>query len=238
MVKGKYFFKNVTVLNVGLMVIIILMLIYMLFFFDANVDYAISSLGNTSKAQNVTPSGQVTYPSPSDYALIAEANLFHPEREIPPEKQKQQELPRPELVLYGTLISDSISLAYLEDMKAPRKTEGRGRRQIVLRIGDTLSGYTLKNIEIDKVIMERGEDRIIVRVINPQRRKTRESATTPVTTDSQKLPSQMIRNTASTAGQKVTLEQAAKSLIISQPLPKTRAPMTPAEERAKAFFTR
>lgn len=110
-------------------------------------------------------------PSPSDYMIIAEENLFHPERKIPVEKKAEQPLPKPEFVLYGTLITDDMRLAYLEDMKAPYSTQGRGRRQTVLKIGDTMSGFTVKEIDIGKIVMVRGEERIEVNVIESSKRK-------------------------------------------------------------------
>jgi len=45
-----------------------------------------------------------------DYAVIPEKNLFHPDRIIPVEK-KEVTIPRPEFVLYGTLIVDDVRIA-------------------------------------------------------------------------------------------------------------------------------
>jgi hypothetical protein len=112
-------------------------------------------------------------PSPADYMMIAEENLFHPERKIPAEKKEEQPLPKPEFVLYGTLITDNISLAYLEDLKAPHSTPGRGKRQTALRKGDTLSGFTLKEIETEKIVMVRGEERIELKVADSSKPKIR-----------------------------------------------------------------
>jgi len=115
-------------------------------------------------------SGKIQFPSPSDYTIIADENVFHPNRKIPPEKKAEPApLPKPEVILYGTVIADNVSLAYLEDLKAPRNTPGRGKRQITMKTGDILSGFTLKEIEADKIVMVRGEEKMIVYVKNTQR---------------------------------------------------------------------
>jgi len=111
--------------------------------------------------------------SPSDYTIIAEENLFHPDRKIPVEKKAEQPLPKPEFVLYGTLITDDLRLAYLEDLKAPYSSPGRGRRQTVLKIGDTISGFTVKEIGTDQIVMVKGEESLIVNVIDPDIKKNR-----------------------------------------------------------------
>jgi len=112
-------------------------------------------------------------PSVLEYALIGENNLFHPERIIPVEKKEEQPLPKPEFVLYGTLITNDVSLAYLEDMKAPRSSPGRGRRQTALRKGETLAGFTLKEIEHEMIVMVRGEEKMTVPIDNPSHPKQR-----------------------------------------------------------------
>ena len=110
--------------------------------------------------------------------IISEENPFHPERKIPVEKKAEQPLPKPEFVLYGTLITDDLKMAYLEDLKAPRSTSGRGKRQVALKQGDSLSGFRVKEIEAGKVVMVRGDDRIIVPIIDPAH--TREGQATTV----------------------------------------------------------
>ncbi|MBM4146840.1 MAG: hypothetical protein FJ240_11330 [Nitrospira sp.] len=117
-------------------------------------------------------------PSVLEYALIGENNLFHPERKIPVEKKEEQPLPKPEFVLYGTLITNDISLAYIEDMKAPRSSPGRGRRQTALRKGETIAGFTLKEIEHEMIVMVRGEEKMTVPIDDPSHPKERKSIET------------------------------------------------------------
>ncbi len=117
----------------------------------------------------------VVNPPMQDYAVIPEKNLFHPDRIIPVEK-KEVTIPRPEFVLYGTLIVDDVRIAYLSDKKAPRTTPGRGERQVGLKVGETLSGYTLKEVLPDAAVLARGEDRIEIKIISPENKKNRGAA--------------------------------------------------------------
>ncbi len=131
--------------------------------------------------KKVDAAGALSYrefspPSASDYASIGDDNVFHPDRIIPPEKKGEPELPRPDFVLYGTMVSDEQQVAYLEDLKAPRTTPGRGKRQIALKKGDTLSGFTLKEVGPDKIFMTRGEEYLFVHVIDKRKSKMRDSA--------------------------------------------------------------
>jgi type II secretory pathway component PulC len=121
----------------------------------------------------------VQSPSAMEYTVIADQNVFNPERKIPPEKKDEKPLPKPEFVLYGTLITDDASIAFLDDLKAPYTTPGRGKRQKTLRIGNSLSGYTLSEVYADRVVMVRGEDRMELRVIDPSHAKARESGGGP-----------------------------------------------------------
>ncbi|MGE5840430.1 MAG: hypothetical protein ACM34H_10880, partial [Deltaproteobacteria bacterium] len=110
--------------------------------------------------------------------IISEQNLFHPERRIPPEKKEAPPLPKPEFVLYGTLVTEETQLAFMEDKKAPYSTPGRGPRQTPLKLGQPLSGFVLKEIGTDKVMMARGEETIVVHLSEATRPKTREGALT------------------------------------------------------------
>jgi hypothetical protein len=119
---------------------------------------------------------QAKPPSPFDYVVVAEQNLFHPDRKIPVEKKEAaapKPLPKPDFVLYGTFISDGLKIAYIEDMKLPYSTPGRGERQLALHPGENLSGYTVSEIYSDKVEMVRGDDRIEIKVLDPAKIKSR-----------------------------------------------------------------
>jgi hypothetical protein len=144
----------------------------------------------TNISVNVTPPalteagtgqpGQAAAGSPapvySDYASIAEQNVFHPSRRIPLEKKGDLAVPRPEVILYGTLITDDMRLAYVEDKKSPRTTPGRGKRQIALKKGETLSGYVLKEVEKDRIELVKGDDRIVVYLSDRNKARSDETA--------------------------------------------------------------
>jgi hypothetical protein len=179
--KLKLLLKNINLLNIILIAAILSIASYVIL---PLLNMSVKFTPATPK-QISLPKGEETaqsqIPSPSDYLIVAEQNLFHPERKIPPEKKEEQPLPKPEFVLYGTLITDDVSIAYLEDKKSPRTTPGRGRRQTALKKGDTMSGYTLKEIDPDKIVMVKGEETLIVKVIEPNVKKDREggSASAP-----------------------------------------------------------
>lgn len=139
---------------------------------DLEAKYALPPAKKTIDGEEELPV-ENQLPSITEYTIVSEENLFHPERRIPPEKKEEQPLPKPEFVLYGTLITDDTRLAYLEDLKSPRNTPGRGKRQIVLKKGDSMSGFTLKEIEAEQVVMVRGEEKVVVPVQDPSRQKER-----------------------------------------------------------------
>jgi hypothetical protein len=173
--KFKKIIQNINLLNILLLLVILTFALYSLFpLIDIKVKYSLPDVKKKSDdAEEATVQKQI--PSIAEYMNIPEENLFHPERKIPAIKKEEQPLPKPEFVLYGTLITDDVSMAYLEDLKAPFTTPGRGKRQTPLKKGDTMSGFTLKEIETDKVVMLRGEERLVISLNDP---KTRESVAT------------------------------------------------------------
>jgi len=235
--KLKYFFKNITILNISLLTIIIGMIHYSVIpFFHADIKY---TLPLQKKAIVTEEANQTEFspPSPTDYMNIAEENLFHPERRIPPEKKVEQELPKPDFVLYGTMVSDDLNVAYLEDLKAPRTTPGRGKRQVAIKKGDMLSGFMLKEIDTDKIVMMRGEEKMTVHLIDPQKPKQRE------------VPAPVIRQTPAQTAQpaqkaKPTAPTTQKAPVAKQVLPAPKEqpvrppPRSAFESTVRGFFDR
>ncbi len=189
MQRVKYFFRNINLLNLILSAIIVLILYTIFPSFKMQLKYSLPSIKKSlDNQEEKLPESRTHIISPSDYMLVSEENLFHPERRIPPEKKEEQPLPKPEFVLYGTLITNDISFAYLEDTKAPRNTPGRGKRQIAMKKGDTLSGFNLKEINVDSIVMARGEEKITIYVYNTQKPKKRDLIAHPSTVP--KVPQQ------------------------------------------------
>jgi type II secretory pathway component PulC len=119
---------------------------------------------------------QVAAKMPSDYAVIGEQNLFHPERTIPVDKKV--EVPRPEVVLYGTMMGTD-RFALIEDKKNPVTTPGRGNRQRFVRKGEVISGYTVTDIMSDRITLARGDDRMTVMLADPGKQRTGDAGALP-----------------------------------------------------------
>ncbi len=168
--------RNVNVINLGLSALVLYFAYFLLFpLMDLPVVYSLPPVkpSATEKTETEAPSPPTL--NPMEYTLIADQNLFHPERKIPPEKKAEAPLPKPEFVLYGTLVTSDMGIAYLEDKKgAPVTTQGRGKRQTALKKGESLSGYILKDLFNDRVVMNRGEETVTVYLNDPQAPKVRE----------------------------------------------------------------
>ena len=181
--KAGYLFRSINVLNILLAAAICGAFCYVVLP-SAGVAPKISlpAAGRPAAPAAEKKDGRETA-APIDYSIIGEENLFNPERKIPSEKSAETEkaLPKPEFVLYGTVITDGMSVAYLEDKKTPLSTPGRGKRARVLKKGDTLSGFTLKDIEADRVLMARGEEMMTVYLFDPnaKSRNAEEKSKTP-----------------------------------------------------------
>ncbi len=124
--------------------------------------------------EKMAPESSVSY---ADFISIAEKNLFHPEREIP--KSETAAIPKPELILYGTLITDDVSIAYVEDKRAPYSTPGRAKRQTALKKGNSIGGYVLREIEPNRIVLVKGEDKLVVMLDDNAKRKGSEAAPSP-----------------------------------------------------------
>lgn len=68
--------------------------------FNLHVKYTLTARKKTTGDKDIKTVESHT-PPPSDFTLIAEENLFHPDRKIPAEKKEEQPLPKPDFVLYA-----------------------------------------------------------------------------------------------------------------------------------------
>ena len=234
----KSLFRNINLLNLILITAVIIFGNYIVLpFLNINFKYALPAGKKTIIIKEEKPP-VIEIPSHMDYTMVAEENLFHPERKIPLEKKVEQPLPKPDIVLYGTLITDDISLAYIEDLKAPFSTPGRGKRQTALRKGDTISGFTLKDVEADKIVMVRGEEKMLVYLIDPSHPKTREIL--PPST--QRATSRPTPKGQPTAKSQVTHKEAKQQLesLLKPETPTTKQetlpPQSPEEQSIFEFF--
>lgn len=161
----RYLYTNVNILNLAILASVIAIIVFAVIpLFRMGAKFTLPQVKPKPVAEVAAPAEKTPAPSPVDYAMIGENNLFHPERKIPPLKTDEQALPRPDLVLYGTIIADGATIAYIEDRKSPKTTPGRGNRQTAVKKGDILSGFVVREIEADKIVLLRGDETMVVQL--------------------------------------------------------------------------
>ena len=156
----QYLISSLNVLNLSLLVAAGVFFFYFLTpLLSAPLSVKVPSPKEISQEMPVSAS-ETAKLSVADYAVIGEQNLFHPNRAIPSEKKADQLVARPELVLYGTMITNGMKIAFVQDKKAAPTTPGRGARQIAVKEGESVSGYTLKEITEKMIFLVNGEDQM------------------------------------------------------------------------------
>jgi hypothetical protein len=172
------FYRDVNLLNIVLFVTILALVAFAVVpLFDTRVRFTLPAAKPKAAAQQeASAASSAQAPSPSDYTAIAENNLFHPERRTP---KDEKPLPKPELVLYGTIVGDGASVAYVEDKKSPKTTPGRGKRQTAIKKGDVISGFVLKEIEVDRIVLTRGEETMVVYLADAGKQRGTETTLSP-----------------------------------------------------------
>ncbi len=174
--RARYLLGNINLINIMLTGVLIFLVNYMLLpFLNKSMQFTFPVIKKHEAINAVSGKkpDQTKTPSPLDYVIITEQNIFHPARKIPVEIKEAQPLPKPDFVLYGTLISDDINIAYIEDKNSPVKSPGRGERQTPLKLGESMSGFTLKELSEDRAVMARGDERVTVYLVDPQKPKER-----------------------------------------------------------------
>ena len=58
------------------------------------------------------------------------------------------------------MIVNGLKIAYVEDKKATPSTSGRGARQLVVKEGDNISGFILKQITENIIVLANGEEQM------------------------------------------------------------------------------
>jgi hypothetical protein len=171
----RYIYRNINPLNIILFISAVLIALGALSpYFYPQIRYNLPVAKLPPAEEEKPPEAPVAGPSMPDYMIIAEQNLFHPDRKIPPEKKEAQQLPKPELILFGTLVTDGMSVAYVEDKKNPKTSPGRGKRQTVMKKGDVVSGFVLKEIEADRIMLARGDETMVVYLNQGDKTRTSE----------------------------------------------------------------
>lgn len=123
------------------------------------------------------PGEEAAVPLPTDYAVVSEMNLFHPQRVIPIDAKK--ELPKPELFLCGIIMYGNQRVAFVEDKKNPTTSPGRGKRQAELRKGSVYAGYSVTEINADNIVLTRGEQSVSVYLMDQAKRGGKSTPSVP-----------------------------------------------------------
>ncbi len=172
----KYIIKSAHLLNIFLIIAVVFYARYaVLPVLNTSIKYSLPKSKDIILSEEDKPVINQS-PSLSEFMVVADQNLFHPDRIIPAVKITAPPVPPPEIVLYGTLITDNESYAYLEDKKSSYKTPGRGKRQLVLKKGSIIGGYTLTTIEDNKIELIKGENKMVVNLMDSRKPKTREDS--------------------------------------------------------------
>jgi hypothetical protein len=112
---------------------------------------------------------------PKRYKSISEKNLFSPDRKEFPVPlgpgEAKKPLARPNVTLYGIVISDELSSAVISNLG--RRTEKNERDTISVKIGDKVGEYRVAKILGDRINLEAEGDSFDVLLYDPSRPKSR-----------------------------------------------------------------
>jgi hypothetical protein len=158
----RYILKSINTVNLILGAALLLMVGYLLLPLNRAKTVIAPQIQPAAKQAAVQQAPEEQPNAAADYVVIADRNLFHPERIIPVEKKEEKPLPKPDFVLYGTLIDGGTKLAFMDDLKSLYTTQGRGKRQRVIAQGENLSGFVLSEVRADRIVMARGEEKVTV----------------------------------------------------------------------------
>jgi hypothetical protein len=186
----RYLVRSINPLNILLLIIMIAAAIGILFpLMKANARYTLPQVNPKPVEETEKPQEKIGNILPSDYTIIGELNLFHPERRVPVDK-KAEEIPKPELILYGTMIQDNVQYAFIEDKKSPKTTPGRGNRQTTVKKGDVIGGFVISEIGTDRITLIKGDEKMTVLLANADKRNGSAAIQRPIQTTAPATPSQ------------------------------------------------
>jgi hypothetical protein len=234
MQKTRRMLSNFNVINIILAGALLLFLSYgvlPMFGKTARITVPVAKKQPAASVPATEKPGELKTPSPADYVVIADQNLFHPERKIPVENKDAAAPPppKPEFVLYGTLLTDDLQIAYMEDRKAPQNSPTRGKKQIPVKRGDSLSGFTLKEVGTDRVVMVRGEEKIDVLLNDATIQKDRTVSLTAGPAQNVGVPPHQPQPPASRSAQRPVASQPATPAPPQSPAPTPQSVQSPPE---------
>jgi hypothetical protein len=139
--------------------------------------------GKKAEGKLDTPSGPIASREAApleSFRVIAEKNVFHPERqEFPsqPGAAPIKPVTRPPITLYGVvMVGDYQSATIINPGRPLRKGE---REAKTLKVGDMVGEYKLTKILPDRIVMQGGEDSFEVLLYDPLSPKKRVAVMTP-----------------------------------------------------------
>jgi hypothetical protein len=138
--------------------------------------------------------GQKEKATVGSYLLLAEKNIFHPERKdfpiLSPGDLSKKPVTRPQIILYGVMINGDYQSASVANPGRPMQ---RGEREIMtLKVGDRIGEYQLVQILPDRIMLEGPEEKFEVLLYDSKIQKKRTYVKTEVrpTTTTSSLPPQ------------------------------------------------
>jgi hypothetical protein len=236
-------FKNINLLNTILLAMVIIIAQYQVIpLLEYKPDFSIDpktyseKMKNSSESENEEEKAKkgdlIINPGDiSSYSVIAEQNLFHPERKIVIVAEKKKEAPpkeeeavTTEFILYGTIVADDIRIAFMEGkvientpqrqmrrrINTQKKEEEPEKKKKRFRVGDTVEGYTLKEINTENVVLAKGDEVVTVKVYDPENPKKRQSIRS--TTASKRRITQPQRGTVTSPQAQKNLEQKKEQI--------------------------
>ncbi len=164
-------------------------------------------------------------------ALIAEKNIFSPQRkDFPNPVQQANTRVRPQIVLYGVTIAGDVQLATVISPGRPLK---KGEREAMsLKAGERIGDYKLASILPDRVVLECGEDKFEVLISDPKKPKQRDQiqpAPNPMAVSSyQPVAPPIVRERPVTIPSRETVQQAREPVRMTDvPLSMPKLPEVP-----------
>jgi hypothetical protein len=173
----RYLVRSINPLNILLLIIAVTAIVCVLSpLMKTNARYSLPQTKSKRIEEVEKPQEKTVNILPSDYTVIGELNLFHPERRVPVDR-KAEEIPKPELILYGTMVQDNVQYAFIEDKKNPKTTPGRGSRQTTIKKGDVVGGFVVSEIGTDRITLTKGDDKMTVLLTNTDKRNSSTGST-------------------------------------------------------------
>jgi hypothetical protein len=131
--------------------------------------------GSSKKTGPQKPKKLVASPQapPQEYSVVSEKNLFHPDRKPRESKTSVEEAKKekPDIIIYGTILSGNTRLALIEDKKNPLSTPGRGKRQRLIKEQDEISGYKVLEITESSILIGDEDDSFLYRIEDSSKEK-------------------------------------------------------------------